>query len=270
MQYRLIVEYDGTDFHGWQIQPGARTVQATLEEALARLLGQPTRVAAAGRTDAGVHAAGQVVCFHSERAIALPNAAARPERADAGRSDRPRLPTPCPTTFDPRRAARSRRYVYRIWNRREPSPFWRRYAWHVPLGARRRGDAAARRRSSSASTTSPRSAPPAATPPIRCAASCAASWNGAATCSSIRSRRTAFLRHMVRNIVGTLVEVGSARRSADARGAARGSRPHRGGRDRAGARAVPGARCRVRARRATRLHRERDAEAEAPVDGVGR
>lgn len=71
MQYRLIVEYDGTEFHGWQRQPDARTVQATLEDALARLLGEPTAAAAAGRTDAGVHAVGQAVCFRSARAVPL-------------------------------------------------------------------------------------------------------------------------------------------------------------------------------------------------------
>src|SRR4029453_7622404 len=68
---RLIIEYDGSDFHGWQVQTGARTVQATLEEALARLLGPPAPAAPAGRTDAGVHASGQVVCFRSERELPL-------------------------------------------------------------------------------------------------------------------------------------------------------------------------------------------------------
>src|SRR6185295_1877632 len=98
---------------------------------LQRLLGQPTRVAAAGRTDAGVHACAQVVCFHSERDLtlltlrralnALTPADLTVCAADVVSDD-----------FDPRRAARSRRYVYRIWNRLEPSPFWRRYAWHIP------------------------------------------------------------------------------------------------------------------------------------------
>ena len=68
-QYRLVVEYDGTDYRGWQVQPNQRTVQATLEDALARLLGHPTRAMAAGRTDTGVHAAGQVVCFRTTRRL---------------------------------------------------------------------------------------------------------------------------------------------------------------------------------------------------------
>src|SRR5262245_58283309 len=64
---RLTLSYDGTDFHGWQVQPGLRTVQETLEKALADLTGEErVRVNASGRTDTGVHAVGQVVNFHSE------------------------------------------------------------------------------------------------------------------------------------------------------------------------------------------------------------
>src|SRR5271166_5802793 len=68
---RLVLSYDGTDFSGWQTQPGFRTVQETLETALASLGGRPVRVNASGRTDAGVHAVGQVVNFYADLNIPI-------------------------------------------------------------------------------------------------------------------------------------------------------------------------------------------------------
>ena len=213
MQYRLIIEYDGTDFHGWQIQPGARTVQETLEDGLARLLGHPTRVAAAGRTDAGVHASGQVVCFGSERDIAAAtlrralNALTPPDLTV-------RSAELVPDDFDPRRAARSRRYAYCIWNRREPSPFWRRYAWHVRWALDLEAmQGAAAQLVGEHDFSSFRASGCEAAHPIRQVLCSELARRGDLLVYTIEAN--AFLRHMVRNIVGTLVEVGSARRLTD-------------------------------------------------------
>jgi len=213
MQYRLIVEYDGTDFHGWQLQSEKRTVQAALEDALARLLGQPVRVAAAGRTDAGVHAAGQVVCFHSQRVVAL-DTLRRALNALTPTDLAIRAADTVPDAFDPRRTARGRRYVYRIWNRAEPSPFWRRYTWHVPWPL----DAEAMQRAAAQLVgefdfSSFRAAGCDATHPMRRVFRSDLARTGDQLVYEIEA--TAFLRHMVRNIVGTLVEIGSGRRSED-------------------------------------------------------
>ena len=114
---RAIIEYDGTAFAGSQVQPNARTVQGELEEALNRLIGERTRVHFAGRTDAGVHATGQVVAFCLPRRIGvaggLPglvrrlNAALPPDLAV-------RSLRTAPAGFDPRRDARWRVYRYRV------------------------------------------------------------------------------------------------------------------------------------------------------------
>jgi tRNA pseudouridine38-40 synthase len=213
MHYRLTVEYDGTQFHGWQLQPGARTVQGELEAAVARLFGAPIRLGAAGRTDAGVHAAGQVVTFRASRELE-PDVVRRALNAHTARDLAVCTVDLVDERFDPRRSARSRRYVYRIWNRREPSPFWRRFTWHVPQPL----DAEAMARAAAAllgehDFSSFRAAGCDAAHPVRRVLRSALDRDESMIRYEIEA--TAFLRHMVRNIVGTLVEIGLRRRSAD-------------------------------------------------------
>ncbi|MGH7681181.1 MAG: tRNA pseudouridine(38-40) synthase TruA [Candidatus Eiseniibacteriota bacterium] len=124
--FRLAVEYDGTDFHGWQVQRQHRSVQGDLETALARLAGEPVRIAGAGRTDAGCHAAGQVASVTIptrltteglRRALnaTLPYDVRIVEAAEVGAS------------FHARFNAMRRGYRYRVHAR--PTALLRRYAW---------------------------------------------------------------------------------------------------------------------------------------------
>jgi tRNA pseudouridine38-40 synthase len=213
MQYRLVLEYDGTEYCGWQIQPKERTVQATLEDALARLLGHAARVSAAGRTDAGVHAAGQVACFSTPRVLDA-RTVLRALNALTPRDLAVRSVDTVPDDFDARRSARRRAYVYRIWNRRVPSPFWRRYAWHVarPVAVEKM-DAAASIFVGEHDFTSFRAAGCDATSPVRRITRSGVGRRDDLVVYSIEG--TAFLRHMVRNIVGTLVEVGWGQREVE-------------------------------------------------------
>jgi tRNA pseudouridine38-40 synthase len=142
--YRVVVEYDGTGFAGLQFQPAARTVAGELERALSTLFDEPLKVAAAGRTDAGVHATGQVISFASVRdfpvdrlAYAL-NANLPP---DLSTRDAARVADGFSARFD----ALGRTYVYRILNRPFPSAPSRRRAHHVwrPLDLDRAARAAA-------------------------------------------------------------------------------------------------------------------------------
>jgi tRNA pseudouridine38-40 synthase len=212
MHYRLIVEYDGTEFHGWQLQPGARTVQGELEAAVAQLFGAPLRVAASGRTDAGVHAAGQVVTFRADRALA-PEVVRKAVNAHTGRDLAVRAVDIVDDAFDARRHAQSRRYVYRIWNRDVASPFWRRFAWHVPQPLDLDAMAcAAAALVGEHDFSSFQAAGCDAAHPVRRVYRSAVTRDDSLLRYEIVA--TAYLRHMVRNIVGTLVEVGLHRRDA--------------------------------------------------------
>ena len=130
MRFRITLEYDGTGYAGWQLQSNHDSIQARLETALARIFGDPIRVHGSGRTDAGVHALGQVAAFSIPRtmdATALGRALNALTPSDIVIRDI----TQVAEDFDPRRDARSRVYEYRVLNRSIPSAFEHRYAWFV-------------------------------------------------------------------------------------------------------------------------------------------
>jgi tRNA pseudouridine38-40 synthase len=128
---KLTLCYDGTDFHGWQRQPGLRTVEQVLQDALQQLTGQEVALTASGRTDAGVHALGQVAHFltaarHScDTFVRALNALLPP---DVRVLSSEQVPQAFHATLD----ARSKRYRYVIDNAQIADPFTLRYAWHVP------------------------------------------------------------------------------------------------------------------------------------------
>jgi tRNA pseudouridine38-40 synthase len=209
----MVLEYEGTDYHGWQVQPDRPTVQGVLEGALATILGERVRLDAAGRTDAGVHARGQVAAFSTGLAVECAklqrglNALCGPgivaQRVGLVGDD-----------FDPRRDARSRLYEYRIRNAPWTSPFTRRHSWHV----HRVLDRAVMQRAAASLVgehdfSSFQAADCDAENPTRRVFE--SSWEAVGEDLVFRIEATAFLRHMVRNVVGTLVEVGSRERTVE-------------------------------------------------------
>jgi len=214
VQLRFVVEYEGTAYQGWQVQPTGPTVQSVLEAALATALREPIRVRGAGRTDAGVHASGQVA---SARVARVPDDLERLERSlNALTPDdvAVRNLTVVDDDFDPRRHARSRMYEYRIWRGSAASPFWRRYAWHVPSALDVEEMAAAAERllgEHDFNAFRAADADPVQSTVRRVFESRIESDD---TLLLYRIEATAFLKHMVRNIVGTLVEIGRGERSS--------------------------------------------------------
>ena len=130
MNIKLTVEYDGTNYHGWQIQPTGETIQSVLEGAVSTFLRKSTRITGSGRTDAGVHALGQVVNFFSDKHYE-PHRIRRGLNALTPADITIKAVEIVPDSFDARRDGRSRVYEYRILNRPTPSPFYLNRAWHV-------------------------------------------------------------------------------------------------------------------------------------------
>jgi len=210
---KLVVEYDGTDFAGWQRQDGQQTVQGCLEEALRTMTGQTIMVRGAGRTDAGVHAEGQVASV--EVASRIPtlgfqrgiNTLVPPEIAVLEVTD-------MPAGFNARHDARGKIYSYRVWNHPVRSPQHARRAWHVydPLDTHGMREAAARLigehdfrsfRSSDCDRLNT----------VRIIRRFDVRRDGALL--SFEVEGTAFLRNMVRILAGTLVAVGKGKMTPD-------------------------------------------------------
>jgi tRNA pseudouridine38-40 synthase len=211
---KLTLEYDGTDFVGWQYQLNGRSVQAVVETALGQLLGHPVEVAAAGRTDSGVHAEGQVVAFSTDRA--LPSKAyvrglislLPPDVAVVDVKE-------VPDGFDPRRWSLGKRYRYRVSNRPGRSPLRRRTHWEVfaPLNVPAMAEAA-RLIEGRHDFSAFRAADCTARHPVREVTRLAVTGEqGADIVFTVDG--TAFLKHMVRNLVGTLVLVGRGNRPVE-------------------------------------------------------
>jgi tRNA pseudouridine38-40 synthase len=214
---KLVLAYDGTEFAGWQRQPGRRSVQAVLETALAPIAGRPVTVVGAGRTDAGVHALGQVAHVEMPRAIE-PAIVQRALNAKLPPDVRVRGASDAPPGFHARFGARRKTYRYQI--RRAPwvSPFEHRYVWHVAdvLDLDAMAAAAARlvgRRDFGAFRSLGSRVRSTERTVYRLDVTGAEDPDG--TRVTIEIEADGFLRHMARAIVGTLVEVGLGRRTPE-------------------------------------------------------
>jgi tRNA pseudouridine38-40 synthase len=209
---RLELEYDGTRFRGWAAQPGLRTVQGELEAALATVLREPVQLAVAGRTDAGVHALGQVASFVTEAEI----------EEDLARRLNGVGPGDVAVTaasvledgFDARHSAKSRSYRYRLLARSAPSPFEQGHAlwWphQVDLKALEACAAALTGNHDFTAFT------PTQTDHVRFDRDILhASWEQEGDILSFRITADAFMRNMVRILVGTMLEISSGRRTTE-------------------------------------------------------
>jgi tRNA pseudouridine38-40 synthase len=209
---RLEIEYDGAGFRGWARQPGQRTVQGELETALATVLREPIELTVAGRTDTGVHALGQVASF--ETGAAVPEDLARRLNGLGPDDVAVTAATAAADGFDARRDARARSYRYRLLARTAPSPFELGKALWWPYKVDREALEACA--AALIGTHDFTAFTPTQTDHVRFERDVhAASWELDGDVLSFRITADAFMRNMVRVLVGTQLEVASGRRSVE-------------------------------------------------------
>lgn len=209
MTSRLLIEYDGTRFAGWARQPDRRTVQGELERALETILGKEVPLTVAGRTDAGVHAWGQVVSYEHE--------ALDPRSINALLGDDVAVldAAPAPAGFDARRDAVSRTYCFRVLNRRQRSVWWRDRAlwWSRPLDR----DALHACAAALPGTHDFTAFTPTDTQHVRFERDVlSAEWRADGDLLELWITADTFMRHMNRVLVGTMLEVATGNRTVDA------------------------------------------------------
>ena len=206
MRLKLTLEYDGTGFRGWAAQPGLRTVEGSLRSALDGVFPRWDDLAVAGRTDTGVHALGQVASVEAdggpppERAAEALNAVLADDLSVAEAE-------PAPAGFHARSSARSRTYRYRIFRRRAPSPFEQRRSWWLPrpLDEERLADSADLLLGEHDFTAF---TPTETQHRVFVREVSAAAWHRRGDHLDFEITADSFLRHMVRTLVGTMVEQG--------------------------------------------------------------
>ena len=206
MRLKLTIEYDGTAFHGWAAQPGLETVEGELRKALERVFPGYESLAVAGRTDAGVHALGQVASVEVETGPPLERVAAAlnaelPQEVAVIRAEE------APADFHARHSARSRSYLYRIYRRSLPSPFEAGRSWWIPRPLDEE------RLAHSADLLLGKHDFRAFTPTVTehevfLRNVMRAAWFRRGDVLELEITADSFLRHMLRSLVGTMIEQG--------------------------------------------------------------
>lgn len=213
---RILVCYDGSDFHGWQVQPGLPTIQSSLEAVLSEIEGAPVSVEGSGRTDAGVHALGVCAAFFLRNPIPAPNLRRAMNRLLPG-DIRILDAQEVPAHFHPRFDAIAKTYEYRIYREEVCPPFVRRYVLHHPYPL----DEAAMQAAAplvigefdfSPFASSDESDQEGKSKVRRIFAS---AWTRDGAELRYRVRGSGFLKHMVRHMVGFFLEIGKGNASQD-------------------------------------------------------
>ena len=219
MNFKLLIQYDGTDFHGWQVQENDRTIQGELQRVIGTLEGTDVTVYGSGRTDAGVHAEGQIAHVHLARSF-TPEKLRAAINGNLWRDIRVMNVEKAPDDFHARFSATGKTYIYRVINAPVMSPFWRRFAhfeskplnltamtfasrlflgehdWTAFCSAQADGESRVRNITD---------------------LTVHSTWDARAQANLIEFRISAngFLRYMVRSIMGTILEVGRGDKDSD-------------------------------------------------------